>query len=519
MPMPRLLLFGSPGSGKTSLLGALAQASPLNGTLVDRSGAWARLRKLTYEAQTPPTDQLASYDLRLQPANDAAPATEAKIVDCSGRLASELLHSPMPFAEKHQLRKSILTADAILLLVDASLPLKLREEELKNLGNWLTDLQQTRSKLTLVGDLPVYVVLTKCDALASPGEPVANWLGNIEEAKRRLADQFRIVLTDNDGFGSTELNFRATAIKRPGFSDRPAGPQEPFGVAELFGECVRSADDFVQRRQTSQLRLYNLVVGLAGAIALLGLSLAFLFDYQPDTKSAALEEQVHALLPRTDATAARRLGGTLKKLEERRKRLADIEASPEFAHLPAESRAAAQKYRMEIEQYLKLSEDFKTNAKFPMMARTEEELVKQEKDLAALPVPAEWNETPLGKRVQQCRKEYEALHQAIAERETWLADETKKNNALLDQGAALYEKVRRKAKLDPLEVERWDVQYRAQWHARPPAIQSDPVPGVGVTYEFLDKFQTIKDARIRADGVNTQLRRVAENIQDELKGT
>jgi GTPase SAR1 family protein len=521
MTTPRLLLFGSPGAGKTSLLGALAQAAPgLKGQFVDPSGAWGRLQKSTYEAPTLATDQLASYDFKLLPIGDGSAGVEVKILDCSGKSAAEMLRDAAPFAAAHPLKKSVLGADGILLLVDMSLPKQQLSDEFRRFGQWLAELYQTRGKLALVGDLPIYLVLTKCDALGKKDETINQWKQRVEDLKRTLDEQFHKILKDEgESFGSLDVKLWATAIKRPAFIDQPASPREPYGVAELFRQCFDSAHDFARRRQTSQSRLHNILVGLTGAVALLGLSLAFLVEYKPDTRSAALEEQVQTVLPRKDAKAPQRLGGTLKKLGEKQKRLAEIATAQEFVHLPAESRDSVQKYRQEIEQYLEMSDEFKTKAKFPFMAKTEQDFLEREKAVAGLALRPDWDQTPLGKRAAQCRKEYAAVHQAIAEREAWLSEQTAKNNALLKQGFKLQLKLSEKMKLGPQEAELWDVQYRNQMQARPTALQSDTIPGVsGVTYEFLDQFQSIKDARKRWDAVKTQLRRVAENIQDELKG-
>ena len=90
---------------------------------------------------------------------------------------------------------------------------------------------------------------------------------------------------------------------------------------------------------------------------------------------------------------------------------------------------------------------------------------------------------------------------------------------LLDQGYDLQRKLRRKMKLEPQEADVWNVRLsRLRCKPKPAAPRDDTIPGVsGVTYEFLDKFPQIKDARKRWDAVKLQLKRVAENIQDEMK--
>ena len=523
MPTPRLLLFGTPGAGKSSLLGALAQAAAtqaplLKGKLVDVSGELHRLHTSTYVTKMPSTDVMESYDVKLQPSGDGAAATAATLLDCSGKSALEMLKAKEPFAAAQPMAKAILAADAILLLVDVSLQGKQLLGEFQQFGQWLTQLHEVRGQQAAIGDLPVYLVLTKCDTLAKPEDTFSKWVQKIEEAKRQIGAKFREYIQDEgEGFGSLDVKLWATAIKRPALADRPAQLQEPYGVAELFREGLESAADFVARRQTSQSRLYNLVVGMAGLVAVLGLSLAFLVDFQPDTRWTALEERVQTLLPKKDATAVQRLGGTLKKLEDKQKHLGDVESDPEFARLPTESRTSVLHYRDEIDRYLELEKAFKAKVKFPLKAATEQEFQANEKIVSDLALPKEWADTHLGKRVAQVHHEYAAVRNALNEREAWLDEQIKKDNVLLTQGTKLQLKLRENTKLGPQEVELWDIQFRNQIQTRPSALQSDPIPGVsGVTFEFLDKFQAVKDARKKWDAVKVQLKRVADNI-DELK--
>ena len=69
----RLLVFGLPGSGKSSLLGALVQASRLQaavlkGQIADDTGRLAELRRRTYTGTFPPTTtEAALYPLHFVP--------------------------------------------------------------------------------------------------------------------------------------------------------------------------------------------------------------------------------------------------------------------------------------------------------------------------------------------------------------------------------------------------------------------------------------------------------------------
>ncbi len=524
MANPRLLLFGSPGAGKSSLLGALAQASlngapALKGQLIDKSGMLEQLQKNTYDQAPVPTESVESYQIRLEPADGRAATAEATVLDCSGLEALEILQSEKAFTKAHPLHKPILTADAILLLVDVSLPGKQIVAQFQQFGEWLTRLHETRGRRVEVGDLPIYLVLTKCDTLAKKDDTFARWMQKIEEAKRQIDAKFREHLKDEGaGFGSLDVKLSATAIKRPVLADRPAKAQEPFGVAELFRESLDAAADFLERRQTSQRRLQNVIVGSIGLVSVLVLILAFLAEWQPDTHAASLEEKALTVLPRKDGSPAARLHGTLKKLEDRQQVLAEIEQDSSFERLPTELQTAVKDYRQEVADYVKLSDAMKTNIKFPFTAKTEEEFRAQEKILHAFAYRPEWADTPLGRRMAQCKKEYESVRAELKKEESWMKAQTAACNKLLDDGTELEFKLRRKAKLAPQEVELWEVNYRAQMQPKLPALRSDPLPGASaLTYEFLDKFDAFKDARKKWDAVKVRLRRVAENIQDEMR--
>ena len=101
-------------------------------------------------------------------------------------------------------------------------------------------------------------------------------MDRIEECQRRTGDHFREFLAREDApalFGSIDLNVRATAVKRPQLAGSPARPREPYGVAELFRECLGEAAEFRGRREQSQRRLRRTVAGAAGlAIAMLALA-------------------------------------------------------------------------------------------------------------------------------------------------------------------------------------------------------------------------------------------------------
>src|SRR5947209_2537484 len=206
----RIVLFGMPDAGKTSLLGALAQS-----------------------AQT----------------------------------------------QEHILRGKLLDTRTLIPTVDVSGDAAQLKQNFAQFTRFLRTLERSRGERTEVGGLPVYLVLTKCDLIAKPADTNAQSMEHIEERKREVHQRFQEFLAEQAAqeqmpFGSTDLHLWATAVKRPSLADWPARPKEPYGVAELFRQCLDSARGFRERRRQATQRL-GLVVGLLavmiGFMALLAL--------------------------------------------------------------------------------------------------------------------------------------------------------------------------------------------------------------------------------------------------------
>ena len=88
------------------------------------------------------------------------------------------------------------------------------------------------------------------------------------------------------------------------------------------------------------MRLQNVIAGSIGLVALLALSVAFLFEFQPKPRGTTLDEKVQAVLPKPNATPQARYQGTVKKLKDKEMKLAEIENDDDFKHLPGETREA-----------------------------------------------------------------------------------------------------------------------------------------------------------------------------------
>ena len=502
MSSPRLLLFGPPGAGKSALLGAFVQAAPaLKAELIDESEAAQRF-------QVHPSEKVSGPF-----------SSELTVLDCSGKSAHEMLKAPQPFANSHPMKKPIIDADAMVFVLDVSAPKKQMKEEFRQCARWLRLLHEFRGQRTDIAALPVFVALSKCDLLAHKEDTFETWKKRLDEGKRLYDENLgKCLKQHNPGFGTLQLKVVATAIKQPAFSDKRAKAYEPFGVAELFGECVQSATDFQGRRHTAQSRLQNVVAGLLGTVALLLLSLVFLIEFQPPPERITLDEKVQLALPKQSATPIERLHGTVKKLEEKEKKLAEIAEDPGFERLPAETQNAITLYREEISQYLRLYQQSQEILKLPHLAKNDAELKELEKGVLAFSLPAarakDWEETRLGRRMRQVHREYDTLNKELAKEAKWVRDQIDENKKLEQSG---YRLLLDEAPDAPQEAKNWHRRFIAQMNAKPPTARDDNVPGVSrVIYEDLGKFEPVRTAQKEWKTSKENLTIISDLIQKKL---
>src|SRR3981081_1734347 len=157
----RLVLFGLPRAGKSSLLGALAQAAEvqphlLDGRIADPSPNLADLRRSVYQHHSPdPGRQIISYSFDYEPAGKATPLG-AVVLDWDGRAADALIRDPAPIAGA--LSQELLNADALVLAVDASEPLERLDANFGEFDGFLRRMEHHRGERTEIGGLPVFLV-------------------------------------------------------------------------------------------------------------------------------------------------------------------------------------------------------------------------------------------------------------------------------------------------------------------------------------------------------------------------
>ena len=116
--------------------------------------------------------------------------------------------------------EAVLGADALLLVIDAATAPAVRRRVFAEFADFLQRLEQQRGREVAVAGLPVFLVLTKCDLLASDDDGPADWVEQVEERKREAHEQVQTILSEPDQprpawFGRLDLHLWATAVKRP----------------------------------------------------------------------------------------------------------------------------------------------------------------------------------------------------------------------------------------------------------------------------------------------------------------
>jgi G3E family GTPase len=444
------------------------------------------------------------------------------VVDCSGNAALDMLKAEAPFERAQPMRRPILDADAIVLTVDASASDKQLVEEFQQFGKWLHELHEVRGRRADVADLPVYVVLTKCDLLAKPDDTYARWLDAIEEAKRRVDEKFREFLQEQaPGFGTVRLHFEATAIRTPALADRKAEDKQPLGVAELFRDTLQSARDFLDRRHHSQSRLQNFIVALSGSIVVLGLLIALLYEFTPAAKSTTLEEKALALLPRKEAGTVERVQGGLLKLQDKHANIAKVRGEGDFDRLPSETKEAVKAYYDELTKYIELYEEAQVVLKLPHMAKNEQEFRDLQKGVAQFKCPKEWEDTIIGRRADRCGKEFAAVNKAVQAEKDWLDAQVAINNALYDRSDPLYKKLRDKKKHDDDDVSAWKalkLEFEKQIVMPPQPPRQEIITGVlHLRHEELGMFAMVKEARLEWQRSKETLLERSDYIQERIR--
>lgn len=488
----RIVLFGMPDAGKSSLLGALAQAAhtqgrALHGHLTDLSHGLGELRNKLYEdRQTETQQEIVPYPVRFAPYG--RPAIPFTVYDCDGRAANELLTQKRSLEKEARpgtLAGAILSADALILTVDASAPPTQVEDDFREFLRFLRFLERHRSQEHAVGGLPVYLVLTKCDKLAPDGTIARDiWEARIAARRADVAARFKQFLAGagvRDGqftFGSIDLDVRATAVRRPALTDAAPQSKEPAGVAELFHEAFQEASAFRHRRERSHKRLVWTVAGAAGLVGAMAVAGAVFLVVPNRPAETTLADRVEALRASEGPDARTRLG---PGLDRRMREWREVQADPGFADLPDALKELVRARLEEGGEYIQFR-DALAEVPPPNRARSLADLAATEARLQRVAPPPdyqrEWGPTEaVQQRDRLLTKDIPALREAVGRLTQFYYTLRNRAGALLQA-----------AEVTPA----WGQEVRNLEEApRPPFPKTDPA--LGTAYDFDEVAVAVAD--------------------------
>jgi hypothetical protein len=524
----RIVLFGMPAAGKSSLLGALAQASQsqehlLNGHLTDVSHGLDELRHRLYDENARRTaEEVVPYPIDFEPfsGDGRDPAAHehvaATVVDCDGRVANDLLvrhQAPDESSPEGTLAREVVEADTLVLVVDAAAPPTQVEADFAEFDRFLRQMERRRGQQTEVGGLPVFLVLTKCDLLAKPGDTPAAWMERIEERKREVDARFRDFLArraQEDGplpFGRIDLHLWATAIKRPELVGSPAKAREPYGVAELFRQCLEQAAAFRDRRRQSSRRLFWTVGASAGIVALLlTLTIGLILTNQAP-RAGELAARVEDYRATDRATAVERLHGQPESLALRMAKLREYLADPGFESLPDKDKTYVREREAELREYLEYFQKLR-QAKRPGDVRSSRELQDVKRLLQTeLALPhAEWAETEAGRLHRSRLEEADALEKAVERARNWFLDSKEEAERL-----RTFAGYQAGPDSSAINWRGWyaDAEKLLNPARKPPFADNEPIaPGSPVTHAAALGFDKVTQARADWEEVKPRLEQV-----------
>jgi GTPase SAR1 family protein len=497
---PKVVLLGPSGTGKTSLLGALAHALPNSGS--------EKLRDMGQEfaaAKIAPTKSAGQPLPITLDAKDKTGPLSALVMDTAGGEAAQILDQPELLEKRPRgsMCQALQGADALVLTADASVDGPRLQSELAQLASFLKHYEETRARRASVAGLPVFLALTKCDLLAgkSGGE---TWHKKVEERQKQIAADFARLFAGEHApaFGTIDVHVEATAAP-------PAG--QPQGVVQLFRDCCRAANDYRRRCARSNQRLKAALAGVLALVLLMAISGAVVFVSRPAAEVVALENSLLGLLPPDQARPADRLR---EPLEDKLQQLRKIRKNPHFSELPAATRSAVDRYVEEIEAYLKYNVDFLVAVRDPRFAGSEEDLLRIEKNVAALPFPeahaADWKDSRLARRKHMWLEDVRILRREVPLAETWYKDRVEEGKKLEKEGFRLLG-----MQATGKEREGWLKQLE-QFTARPwPHKPADHPPGgASITYETVYRFDAVRRARRAWDDISQRLDFVKRRLME-----
>jgi hypothetical protein len=527
-----IVLFGLPAAGKSSLLGALAQAAQaqehlLNGRLVDVSHGLDELRRRLYDENSRRTaEEVVPYPVDFEPFGsesdklNGSPHIGAVFIDCDGRVANDLLVRRQAIPEdspEGTLAREVNAADTLVLVIDGSAPSAQVESDFAEFDRFLRKMEISRSQRAAVGGLPVFLVLTKCDLLAQPGDTAADWMERIEQHKRDMDTRFRNFLTRREQesgplpFGRLDLHLWATAVKRPALAGSPPKAREPYGVAELFRQCLEQAAAFRGRRRQAGRRLVWTVAGAGGIVALMTAMAVGFTVRNLDTQTNSLRDRVQLLRDSDMPSATERLNASPRELRRRVEELRAIQNDPQFKALSEGQQQLVHDRLDELETYLHYLDRLVQSPK-PRDVHTERALreIKEELKTDLNPPREGWKDTEAGRLHGDRLQDAEALAVAVNRAKDWYRDNSAKAESL--QTFSGQQTGRGSAGVN---WDRWTVNAETMLRPdyRPPFTGSSRVPdaATNMTYDAtVLRFDEVLSARTDWEGKKNRLQQTLD---------
>ncbi|OWK40908.1 hypothetical protein FRUB_04800 [Fimbriiglobus ruber] len=375
------------------------------------------------------------------------------ICDSDGRTAEELLARPDVFdrrASGGALATAVRAADALVLVVAADASPQAVGQTFESFRQFLGGLERGRTFGRVVGGLPVFLTLTKCDELHSSGDAPTDWLARVDVRKDEIRKRFVVdfgdeLVTEAEPdeeptddpflpFGSIDLHVAATATRVP---DGPAfaahsDPGGTFGVADLVRDSLTAGRAYRDRATGAARRLKWTVRGAGAVLAtmligLTGLVAASGFAGDP------LADRVRAYEASEPPPAVRLSDAQYARF---RHELQAVRVNPRFDALPTDLKDFVTTRLSEFDAYKEYRGRFRPPRLGPAEVRSTEQADRLAADLTtALAPPPEyaeaWAETDAVRLWWKWQADLVLVREAAGRLQDWYSGLIRRANQLL----------------------------------------------------------------------------------------
>ena len=417
----RIVFFGAPRSGKTSLLEAFericsteAETAPVPLQLAEGPGVVLQKRLV----------DLPDFD---------AIAEAALLFDCDGEASRALLNQPEELARNRargELAAAIRDAEALVLVVEARSTEADIESHFRAFQDFLSSLRTGRTFDREVGGWPIFLTLTKCDKLHEPGMPVVEWLNRVDREMERLEARFleqfdEAVVTQGNrlAFGGLKLATEATATALPEELRLPAYNlgDGTHNLDAFVPDVLRAAADYRARSVAARRRLNWTAAGVVALFAIMLALMLALFAVGESTPLEKLAERAAALEVQREPPASYLAE---KSIARRRVELEQIQRDREFDRLAPHLQRFVEMRLHEIDAYTAYKSAFAAPQFAPADVRTNGMFQRLQSDLeTGLAPPPEfaqaWADTEAVRLRQKWRDDLRLLGESEDRVQAW----------------------------------------------------------------------------------------------------